>query len=101
SVLLLMSLGLVISVTTRAIGPLPVFAYLVIPPAAALLFTDDLKLVFALGSIFGLFSAVVGYYASWELGTPTKAAVVVVSAFTLLPGLIRHGGRRLMGVPGR
>lgn len=94
SVLLLMSLGLVISTTTRAIGPLPVFAYLVIPPAAALLLTDRVKLVFLLGALFGLFSAVFGYYASWMLGVPTKAAVVVTAALTLLPGLLRRGMQR-------
>jgi zinc transport system permease protein len=91
SVLLLMSLGLVISVTTRAIGPLPVFGYLVIPPAAAILFTDNLKTIFLLGPLFGLFAAVFGYYLSWVLEMPTKATVVIVAALTLLPGLIKRG----------
>jgi zinc transport system permease protein len=91
SVLLLMSLGLVISVTTRAIGPLPVFGYLVIPPAAAILFTDNLKTIFILGPLFGLFAAVFGYYLSWVLEMPTKATVVIVAALTLLPGLVKRG----------
>jgi zinc transport system permease protein len=94
SVLLLMSLGLVISVATRAIGPMPVFAYLVIPPAAAILLSDQLKLIFLLGPVFGVFSAVFGYYLSWTLEMPTTAAVVIVAGFTLLPGLIKRGIER-------
>lgn len=90
SVLLLMSLGLVISVTTRAIGPLPVFGYLVIPPAAALLYSHRLKVVFTLGPVFGVLSAVLGYYLSWVSGMPTKAAVVVVAGFTLIPGMVKR-----------
>jgi zinc transport system permease protein len=95
SVLLLMSLGLVISVTTRAIGPLPVFGYLVLPPAAAILLSDQHKVIFLMGPIFGLFSAIFGYYLSWILEIPTKASVVIVASLTLLPGITKRGIERL------
>jgi zinc transport system permease protein len=79
----------VISVATRAVGALPVFAFSVIPAAAALMLTDRIRLTIALSVLFGVISAAVGYYVSWVEQLPTGATMVVIAALFLLPGLVK------------
>lgn len=92
--LLNLSLALVISVATRAVGALPVFAFSVIPAAAALLLTERLRLTILLSVVFGVVAAAVGYYVSWIESLPTGASMVVVASVFLVPGLLRLAGRR-------
>ena len=87
--LLNLATAVVISVATRAVGALPVFAFSVIPAAAALMLTDRIRLTIALSVLFGVISAAVGYYLSWVEQLPTGATMVVVSALFLLPGLVK------------
>jgi zinc transport system permease protein len=87
--LLNLATAVVISVATRAVGALPVFAFSVIPAAAALMLTDRLRLSIALAVSFGVVSAATGYYVSWVAQLPTGATMVVVSSFFLLPGLLK------------
>jgi len=54
--------AVVISVATRAVGALPVFAFTVVPAAAALLLTERMRFTIALSVTFGMVSAAVGYY---------------------------------------
>jgi ABC-type Mn2+/Zn2+ transport system permease subunit len=82
-----------ISVATRAVGALPVFAFTVIPAAAALLLTENIRATIPLAVAFGVVSAAVGYYLSWIEQLPTGATMVVVSSVFLLPGLIRLAKR--------
>ncbi|GAC1337469.1 MAG: metal ABC transporter permease [Myxococcales bacterium] len=91
--LLNVSTAVVISVATRAVGALPVFAFSVIPAAAALLLTERMRSTFALSVVIGVVSAAVGYYVSWVWQLPTGASMVVVSAVFLFPGLVRLVGR--------
>ena len=86
--------AVVISAATRAIGALPVFAFTVIPAAAALLITERLNRTALLAVSFGACAAVAGYYASWVYQLPTGACMVCVAALFLVPGLIRLGLRR-------
>jgi zinc transport system permease protein len=81
--------AVVISVATRAVGALPVFAFSVVPAAAALLLTEQLRFTIALSIVFGVVSAALGYYLSWVEQLPTGASMVVVSALFLVPGLVR------------
>jgi zinc transport system permease protein len=81
--------AVVISVATRAVGALPVFAFTVIPAAAALMMTDRMRVTIALAVIFGIVSAAVGYYVSWVEQLPTGATMVVVASLFLLPGLVK------------
>src|SRR5204862_2056279 len=60
--LLNLATAVVISVATRAVGALPVFAFSVIPAAAALMMTDRIGLPIALSVSFGVVSAAVGSY---------------------------------------
>lgn len=86
--LLFESFALASSVTTRSIGALPVFGFMVLPPAAALLLSRRLWQVFALSALFALLSACLGYYVSWHYALPTGAAMVLVAGLLLVPGLL-------------
>ncbi|HEY6912967.1 MAG TPA: metal ABC transporter permease [Myxococcales bacterium] len=87
--LLNLATAVVISVATRAVGALPVFAFSVVPAAAALMITERLRLTIALSVVFGVVAAAVGYYASWVEQLPTGATMVVVVSVFLVPGLFK------------
>ena len=89
NLLLFLTVAVVISVSTRAIGALPVFAFMVIPPAVGLLLAARLWMVFAIAVAVGVASAALGYYVSFHWSLPTGASMVVVSAAFLVPGLVR------------
>jgi zinc transport system permease protein len=86
--------AVVISAATRAIGALPVFAFTVIPAAAALLVTERFRNTVLLALLFGALAAVVGYYVSWVGQLPTGASMVCVAAVFLVPGLLRLALRK-------
>ena len=88
--LLHLTLAMSIAVATRALGALPVFAFLVLPAGAALLFSERLKVVLALSIAFGIVSAALGYYLSWTFSLPTGSVMVALSVFIwVLAGLKR------------
>jgi zinc transport system permease protein len=89
NMLLYLSFGVVSSVATRAIGALPVFAFMVIPASAALLLTNRLWSTFVVSCLIGLGAASLGYYASFRFSLPTGAAMVCVAALSLVPGTIK------------
>ena len=93
SLLLFLTFALAISVSTRAIGALPAFAFMVIPPAVGLLIGDRMWSVFAISIGVGSVSAFLGYYASFRWSLPTGASMVVVSALFLVPSLLRLRAR--------
>jgi zinc transport system permease protein len=86
NLLLFLTIGAAISVATRAIGALPVFGFMIIPPAAALLLASRTRAVFALAVVIALLSAALGYYVSFVFSLPTGASMVLVAALFLLPG---------------
>jgi zinc transport system permease protein len=83
----------VISVGTRAVGALPVFAFTVIPAAAALMLTERMRLTIVLAIGIGVVAAAVGYYVSWVASLPTGATMVVVASVFLLPGVVKIARR--------
>lgn len=85
--------AVVISVATRAVGALPVFAFTVIPAAAALMIAERMRLAVVLAVTFGVVSAAVGYYVSWVEQLPTGATMVVVASLFLAPGLVKIARR--------
>jgi zinc transport system permease protein len=89
SLLLFLTFAVAISVSTRAIGALPVFAFMVIPPAVGLLLADRMWSVFTVSVTVGIGSAFLGYWASFRWSLPTGASMVVASAIFLIPGLAR------------
>jgi len=94
SIGLFLTFALAVSVTTQAIGALPVFAFMIIPPAAALLLVSRLWAAFALAVFIGAFSGAFGYYLSWVFSWPGGPSMVVAAALWLIPGLIRLAMRR-------
>ncbi len=86
-------IAVVISVATRAVGALPVFAFTIIPAAAALMLTENIRATIPLAVLFGVVSAAAGYYVSWVEQLPTGATMVVVGSLFLLPGLARLAKR--------
>lgn len=89
NLLLFLSVAVAISASTRAIGALPVFAFMVIPPAAGLLLGQRLWAVFALSVGVAVLGAAFGYYVSFHWSLPTGASMVMVTALFLIPGFVR------------
>jgi ABC-type Mn2+/Zn2+ transport system permease subunit len=89
NLLLFLTFAVAISVSTRAIGALPVFAFMVIPPAAGLLLGGRLWQVFAISVGVAVTGAVLGYYVSFKWSLPTGASMVMVTAVCLVPGILR------------
>ena len=91
NLLLFLTFAIAISVSTRAIGALPVFAFMVIPPAVGLLLGARLWQVFTVSVVVAVLAAVIGYWVSWRWQLPTGASMVLVSALFLIPGVLRLG----------
>jgi zinc transport system permease protein len=89
NLLLFLTVALAISASTRAIGALPVFAFMVIPPAVGLLLGERLWAVFAISITVAVLGAALGYYVSFTWSLPTGASMVVVTALFLVPGFLR------------
>lgn len=85
---MLITIAVVASVSTRALGALPVFAFLALPPLTSLFLTEKLKLVFALSVIMGVLSATLGYFFSFILSIPTGASMAVCASIFFILGLL-------------
>jgi len=68
-------LSVLIAVSARAIGSLPVFAFAVLPALTALLFTRSLRAAMAAAAVVAVFAAIAGFAASWCYELPTGASV--------------------------
>jgi zinc transport system permease protein len=82
------TVGLAIPASARALGALPVFAFLTLPASAALLLRVRLSRAFALAGLFGVIASGAGYLVSWFGETPTGATMVAVAALFLVPGAL-------------
>lgn len=93
--LLFLTLAVATSTSISSIGALPVFAFMVLPAATALMLTERLPRVFLLAVGIGLASAVAGFYLSFLFSLPTGPAMIAISGLFLLAGpLIGWWGRR-------
>ncbi len=86
--LLFFTIGLAIPVAARALGALPVFAFLTIPAAAALLVVRRLRAAFVLATVIGLVAATGGYLVSWFWQLPTGATMVALAGVLVVPGAL-------------
>jgi len=77
---LLGTVGLMVSVTTRALGAMPVFALSVLPAMAALALGVRFGWALGVAAAIGALSAVVGYVASFFLHFPVGATQTVVAS---------------------
>jgi zinc transport system permease protein len=85
---LFLTIGVAIPPTARALGALPVFAFLTLPAAGALLLRVGFRPAFALAASFGVLAAAAGYVLSWVLELPTGATMVAVAALLAVPGAL-------------
>ena len=82
--LLLITVALVVAVSTRALGALPVFALLALPPLSSLYLTEKFKLLFVFSVVIGILSAVLGYFFSFILSIPTGASITVCASIIFI-----------------
>ncbi|HQK20873.1 MAG TPA: iron chelate uptake ABC transporter family permease subunit, partial [Polyangiaceae bacterium] len=85
---LFLTVGLTISVATKTIGAMPVFAFAVLPAAAGLSAFSDMRKVFLFAAGIGAASAFLGYWISFVGSVPTGPCMAVVTALFLLPAVI-------------
>jgi len=82
--LLLITVALVVAVSTRALGALPVFALLALPALSSLYLTEKLKLLFVFSVVIGILSAALGYFFSFILSIPTGASITVCASIIFI-----------------
>lgn len=87
---LFLTIGLAIPAAARALGALPVFAFLTLPAAAALLLKVGFSRAFALAGAFGVIAAAAGYVLSWVWEIPTGATMVTIAALLAVPGALKQ-----------
>jgi zinc transport system permease protein len=87
---LFLTIGVAIPPAARALGALPVFAFLTLPAAGALLLRVGFRRAFALAAAFGVVAASAGYVLSWIWEIPTGATMVVIAALFAVPGALRR-----------
>jgi len=88
--LLLVSIGLVVGTTARALGALPVFALSTLPAMAALLFGCGLRLAFVVATLLGALAGAGGYALAFFLRFPVGASqTVAASCFVLVAFVVR------------
>jgi zinc transport system permease protein len=85
-----LSLAVAIAVSTRTLGALPVFAFLVLPSGAALLLAQSLHRVLVLSILIAVLSAVLGYYLSWVWSMPTGPMMVALAAASWAIGGVKR-----------
>jgi zinc transport system permease protein len=85
---LFVTMGVAIPPAARALGALPVFAFLTLPATAALLLGVRFRQAFVLAALFGVLAAAAGYVGSWILELPTGATMVAVAFGLAIPGAI-------------
>lgn len=90
---LFVSIGIAIPPAARALGALPVFAFLTLPAAGALLLRVGFRPAFALAAAFGVLAAASGYVLSWIWELPTGATMVAIAAALTVPGAISRLAR--------
>ena len=77
---LVLSLALAVSVSTRVLGALPVFAFTVLPAMAALRVAANLSQALVAAALVGAVSGFVGYLLAFSWKIPVGAAQTLVAA---------------------
>jgi zinc transport system permease protein len=81
SAVILLSIGLMVGVSARALGALPVFAFSTLPATAALLISRRrMRLTFLLAALGGAVAGVGGYMLAFFKELPVGASQTVVAA---------------------
>jgi zinc transport system permease protein len=99
--LLFLSIGVMVGVSARALGALPVFAFSVLPATTALLAGARLPWTFALAAAIGALSGAAGYLLAFFRQFPVGGSQTVVTAALVIPGLLIGIARRRAAFRGR
>lgn len=78
------TLAVIISFAIGSIGILPVFGFMIIPAASALLLSNKMISAFILSVIIGVISASTGFYLSFMYSLPTGPAMLAVAGIILI-----------------
>jgi manganese/iron transport system permease protein len=84
----LILMGLVVAFSLKAVGGLLIYALIVTPAATALQITYNLRNMFIIAALLGIFASIVGLWLSFYLALPTGAVIVLVSAAILIISMI-------------
>jgi zinc transport system permease protein len=85
------TLGIAIPPAARALGALPVFAFLTLPAAGALALRTPFRAAFVMAAALGVVAAGGGYVLSWIAEIPTGATMVALAALLAVPAALRSG----------
>lgn len=77
--ILFILIALSIVILIKVVGIILVIALLTIPPAAAKLFTYNLKTIMILSSILGIVFSITGLFLSYEYNIPSGATIILFS----------------------
>jgi len=83
-----LTFAVAVAMATRALGTLPVFAFLVLPAGAALLFAKRLRLAMILAVVIAVTSAMLGYYLSFAYQLPTGPTMAALCALAWAPAAL-------------
>jgi zinc transport system permease protein len=89
---LFLTIGLAIPPAARALGALPVFAFLTLPAVGALALRARFRAAFVLAAALGVIGAAGGYVLSWLWELPTGATMVALAALLATPSALRRAG---------
>jgi zinc transport system permease protein len=93
SAVILLSIGLMVGVSARALGALPVFAFSTLPATAALLLSRRrMRLTFLIAAVGGAVAGVGGYLMAFMKELPVGASQTVVAAALVPLALLARGG---------
>lgn len=95
--LLLILIAVTIVVALQVVGVALMLAILVTPAATASFVTRRLPSMMIVSAVIGVFSGVVGVYASYYLNIPSGPAVVLTATLIFLLGLAVAAGRNRRG----
>jgi manganese/iron transport system permease protein len=94
---LLLSIGLMVGASARALGALPVFALSTLPAMAAALMGFHVNAAFAAAAAIGAASGFAGYAVAFFAETPVGATQTAFAAAMVLVGLAVNLVRRALG----
>ena len=83
-----LTIAVAVAMATRALGTLPVFAFLVLPAGAALLVARRLWSAGVLAVAIAMVSAVLGYYLSFIYQLPTGPTMAALCALAWVPAAL-------------
>jgi ABC-type Mn2+/Zn2+ transport system permease subunit len=89
-------IGLTISLGVMTVGPLVVFAFLLIPPLVAIRVVRGIRWISAVAAALGAVAALAGFYCSYRLDLPLGPtdAVVLTMLFAVVAAAAPRGARR-------